>query len=366
MKKLLKERSNKMQNDTDTIYWDSENNVHMQYSPIWERFIPKKISVWDIDKPEYQPENLPNYQESLRRNYKSSLSETEQNSVKPPFKHQYTPLHNRRFYDNINPITPHKHGVMINDYSEPIDTIKLAKESPHLDRITDFSKSKSVSDKTWGNLIDGVNYLDQNKYGKKILENIPNKSLHFKFSKSLNVPGQINKNEKSITFSNESPQLSQQSEELIHAAQFNKYYGGKENGYQNIPGINFELEAKVTEDIIDEINKNEVESIIVVPKDKNLSSSTNVYKDSNSNLLFPSAGSKIFMGADFNNEYVSKLYDKYVGMIERVAQNKHFTSEDLEIYKEVGKFISLEKSKHDSREFNEDISPSFIMDTFNK
>lgn len=29
MKKLLKERSMKMQNDSDTIYWDSENNVHM-------------------------------------------------------------------------------------------------------------------------------------------------------------------------------------------------------------------------------------------------------------------------------------------------------------------------------------------------
>ena len=355
MKKLLKERSNKMQNDTDTIYWDSENNVHMQYSPIWERFIPKKISVWDIDKPEYQPENLPNYQESLRRNYKSSLSETEQNSVKPPFKHQYTPLHNRRFYDNINPITPnsrlniknsgvtpHKHGVMINDYSEPIDTIKLARESPHLDRITDFSKSKSVSDKTWGNLIDGVNYLDQNEYGKKILENIPNKSLHFKLSKSLNVPGQINKNEKSITFSDESPQLSQQSEELIHAAQFNKYYGGKENGYQNIPGINLEIESKILQDII--AAKNYLKT------------------DDSDNLKY--IGSKFFIEGSFSKEESFKLGKKYFDIIMGIATTDSINKKDLKFLNSISNKISKEKSNHDHRDFNEAIEPKLIKSLF--
>ena len=216
MKKLLKERSNKIQNDSDTIYWDSENNVHMQYSPIWERIIPKKISVWDIDKPEYQPENLPNYQEYLSRNYKSSLSEAEQNSVKPPFKQQHTPLHKRTFYDNINPITPnnrlniknpgvtpHKHGVMINDYSEPVDTIKLARESPHLDRITDFSKSKSVSKKMWGNLIDASKKMVSNDYGKKVLENINQKSIIYNRNKNLNTNANTDRINRTINIKEE-------------------------------------------------------------------------------------------------------------------------------------------------------------------
>ena len=51
-------------------------------------------------------------------------------------------------------------------------------------------------------------------------------------------------------------------------------------------------------------------------------------------------------------------------MIERIAQNGYFTTEDLEIYKEVGKFMSPEKSRHDARSFDERIIPSFLINIF--
>ena len=47
-------------------------------------------------------------------------------------------------------------------------------------------------------------------------------------------------------------------------------------------------------------------------------------------------------------------------MINRVAENGYFTSEDLEIYYKVGKFMSSEKSK-DKSPFNESIPPSFLL-----
>jgi hypothetical protein len=52
--------------------------------------------------------------------------------------------------------------------------------------------------------------------------------------------------------------------------------------------------------------------------------------------------------------------NEYNEMINRVAENGYFSSQDLEIYYKVGKFMSSEKSR-DERVFDESIPPSFLL-----
>ena len=53
--------NNNLVKDPNKLYWDEENQVYMQYSPISDKFLAKRVSLWDIDKEEYNPNNLPRY-----------------------------------------------------------------------------------------------------------------------------------------------------------------------------------------------------------------------------------------------------------------------------------------------------------------
>ena len=48
-------QSNLIEDKPKDLLWDDNRNVHMQYSPFSDRWLPITISPWDIDKPEFQP-----------------------------------------------------------------------------------------------------------------------------------------------------------------------------------------------------------------------------------------------------------------------------------------------------------------------
>lgn len=288
----------------------------MQYSPIWDKYINVRPSVWEVDTPKYNPQNLPKFQD-----YHNNVSfNNSKEVVSPPLQ---------------------KRGVMLNNNYEHIDTLQVAKKSPSLNRITDFSKSRSVPKKMWNRLENGLNYMSENEYGKEILKKIPQKSIHFKYLELQQNPGQICWPESSISYSNLNPSLDVQIEEIIHAAQLNFYNSiGKNTKY--IPSINLEVEAKIGEDIIRQ--KNFINSI---------------YED---DLFFP--GNKIFLNVSVSEGKINELWNLYQKMIERVAENGYFTEEDLEIYKKIGKFVPKEKSPYDKRNFDETIPPELLLDIF--
>lgn len=247
---------------------------------------------------------------------------------------------------------------MVNNYSQPVDTISLGDKSPYLNNMIDFNKSKSIPSDMWNYLTEGVNYLGKNEYGKKILNQISPKSYYFEYSPMLDVPAQIKWNKRSINYSSKTPQLNSQIEELIHAGQMEFY----KRGSGNIPSMNIEFEAKVLEDIIKKINYNNEDLIIVTPK--NIKDNLNNNENDINEFLYHIQHPKIFIGTDLEDEYIKGLNTKYDKMIERIAQNGYFTTEDLDIYKEVGKFMSPEKSRHDARSFDERIIPSFLINIF--
>ena len=61
-----------------------------------------------------------------------------------------------------------------------------------------------------------------------------------------------------------------------------------------------------------------------------------------------------------SNSINNNLYNEYNKMINRVAENGYFSSQDLKIYYKVGKFMSSEKSQ-DKSPFTESIPPSFLL-----
>ncbi len=336
---MCKFYDNSNEPDSNTIYWDSVNNVRMQYSPIWGKYIEKRISVWDAEKPEYQPQNLPNFQEHLKKMNKSVLPKEEEYSanslsmrVLNSEEQTSKTTKNHPYYNNP--------GVMYNNYSQPIDTVSLTKKSPYLGRNIDFSRSKNVPSDMWEHLAKGVNYFSQNKYGEKILNTVSPKGYYIQYSPSAPTPGRVHTEKRRITYSTRMPQLPQQTEELIHTGQVDFYNRNGKNVIKSIPGMNLELEVKVLGDIINQVNYN-------------LGIFNTV--DESIDML----GGKIFMSEDLYNG-MSDLQNEYDEMIVRVAENGYFTSQDLEIYNKVGKFMSPEKSQN-PKAFDESIPPSFLL-----
>lgn len=372
-------KNSELVKDPDKIYWDEENQVYMQYSPISDRFLPKKISVWEIEDDKYNPKNLPKYsaevgkrplydlykQEKKRGNnqyinlYPISLKrddnllssmynkcsaipynvkenkEAEQN----PQKFVYSSNNNT---DNGLEDNKQK-GIMENDYSEDIDTLAIGEKYPELGRITNFNLSKSVPKEMWPHLGKTTDYLTENKYGKNLLGILPDKGLHFKYDKNLQVPGRAKWPEKSITFSQIDPELSTQTEELFHQGQYN-FYNRNGKRSKDIPGMNLETEAKVGVDVIRQI---------YFPKGS-----------AEDPLFFP--GNEIFMGKNLNNKYNNNLYRKYCEMIERITESGNFTKDNQNTYNEVGNSMPQEKSIHDSRAFNDSIPPEVLLHILKK
>ena len=388
-------KNNNLVKDPKKLYWDEENNVYMQYSPISDRFLVKRISPFDIDKDEYNPNNLPRYRGESANKLSNTFDKQEtdkninqyvlgsnstdttsklfpgydnilknniltgkenMNNFQGSVIQKYEPLDKRitkQYSIGLNPNQSNKapqnilgnkgYGIMKNDYSENIDTLALTKKYPELGRITQFSASKSIPKKMWRHLGDGTNYLSNNEYGERVLNTIPNKTLHYKYNPNLTVPAQAKWPEKSIIYSQINPDFSIQAEEIFHQGQYN-FYNKDERRSKDIPGMNLEMEAKTGVDIIRQsnLNKGLMEDIFFFP------------------------GNEIFIGLDLNNKYIKDLNEKYYEMIERVAEPGYTTKEYLDLYNEIGIFLPQEKSNHDTRPFDDSISPEYLLHILKK
>ena len=429
-------RNNNLVKDSNKLYWDEENNVYMQYSPISDRFLVKRISPFDIDKDEYNPNNLPRYrgesanissntfdkQETYKNNNQyvlgsNSIDTTSKlfpgydnilknniltgkenmNNFQGPVIQKYEPLDKRiteQYSIGLNPNQSNKapqnilgnkgYGIMKNDYSENIDTLALAKQYPELGRTTQFSASKSIPKDMWKHLGDGVNYLNNKEYGERVLNTIPNKTLHYKYDPSLTVPAQAKWPVKSIIYSQTNPDFSIQAEDLFHQGQYN-FYNKNGRRSKDIPAMNLEVEAKVGEDLIKLKNKYEetaeynepiiyndtispeyyegLEDGIIVIAPKNGEEAQQVLINENFNS---SIGDKIFMGSDFKDKYIEDLYKRYLSMIKQVAERRKFITGDREIYNKIGASLPQEKSNHDTRPFDDSISPEYLLHILKK
>ena len=53
-------------------------------------------------------------------------------------------------------------------------------------------------------------------------------------------------------------------------------------------------------------------------------------------------------------------------MIKRVSETGIITPQDLDLYNEIGIFLPQEKSNHDTRPFDDSISPEFLLHILKK
>ena len=131
-------KNNDLVKDPNKLYWDEENQVYMQYSPVSDMFLVRRISPFDIDKEEYNPNNLPRY--SVESANKSSdtfdKQETDKNNNQYVLCSNSTDTTSKLFpgYDNVlkNSILTEKEnmnnsqGPVIKKY-EPLDK-RIAKQ----------------------------------------------------------------------------------------------------------------------------------------------------------------------------------------------------------------------------------------------
>lgn len=411
-------KNSELVKDPDKIYWDEENQVYMQYSPISDRFLPKKISVWDIEDDKYNPKNLPKYSAEVGKRpfydlYKQKNKNNQYINLYPtnlkrednllssmnnkysavPYnvkEDKETKQNSQKFVyssnnNTVNGLENNKQkGIMKNDYSEDIDTLFIEQKYPELGRITNFNLSKSIPKEMWPHLGNATDYLTENKYGKNLLGILPDKGLHFNYDKNLQVPGRAKWPEKSITFSQIDPELSTQTEELFHQGQYN-FYNRNGKRSKDIPAMNLEVEAKVGGDIIKHKNKYErateydkhiiytdsiepkyyegFEDGIIVIAPKRGEKTQQVLIEGNLNNAI---GAKIFMGRDLTDEYINNLYRRYYEMIESIDESGNFTKDNQNTYNEVGNSMPQEKNIHDSRAFNDSILPEVLLHILKK
>lgn len=304
------------------LLWDDKRNIHMQYSPMSDRWLPVTISPWDIDKPEYQPQNLDNYNEVMEQKERAYNFQ-----VRPTYlKNEYSlsiPSHNHADYANggyINAPIPYK----------PQNSHQLHKYNTTFGNLVNFSKSDYMPDTTWAHLADNNRRIASNVYGKRVMQSIPDKSIHFKVDTNKENEAHI-RGKSEITFNSYTPSAFAQTEELIHSGQKN-YYGwlGIAKG---IPGINYELEAKIIGDIIH-----------------------------HSNILNEKELGELNTGSPFLQLGLSgNLFDEYYDIIENIVLNRPISLQRfIDIYKQIGANLDPEKSR-DPRIFDPKILPHYLI-----
>ena len=179
-------KNNDLVKDPNQLYWDEENKVYMQYSPISDMFLVKRISPFDIDKEEYNPNNLPRYRGEYVNESSNTFDKQEtdnninqyvlcsnstdttsmlfpgydnvlknniltgkenMNNSQGPVIQKYEPLDKRiakHYSTGLNPYQSNKvpqnilgnkgYGIITNDYFEDIDTA-----SQYAQQIENFS-----------------------------------------------------------------------------------------------------------------------------------------------------------------------------------------------------------------------------------
>lgn len=304
------------------LLWDDKRNIHMQYSPMSDRWLPVTISPWDIDKPEYQPQNLDNYNDVMGQKERAYNFQ-----VRPTYlKNEYSlsiPNNNHADYANggyINAPIPYK----------PQNSHQLHEYNTTFGNLVNFSKSDYMPDTTWAQLADNNRRIASNVYGKRVMQSIPDKSIHFKVDTNKENEAHL-RGKSEITFNSYTPSAFAQTEELIHSGQKN-YYGwlGIAKG---IPGINYELEAKIIGDIIhysNILNEKELEEI-------------------NSGSPFSQLG----LSGD--------LFYEYYDIIENIVLNRPISLQRfVDIYKQIGANLDPEKSR-DPQIFDPKILPHYLI-----
>ena len=375
--------NNDLVKDPNKLYWDEENNVYMQYSPISDRFLVKRISPFDIDKDEYNPNNLPRYrgesankssntfdkQETDKNNNQyvlasNSIDTTSKlfpgydnilknniltgkenmNNSQGPVIQKYEPLDKRitkQYSIGLNPNQSNKvpqnilgnkgYGIMTNNYYEDIDKLALANNSPYLNKVSSFNNSNNIYRETWYSIADAANKMGANIYGTKVFNTINPKSINYNYNKNLRTNANTDRANRMINIKNKNPLPGDLIEEWTHMAQ-NDFY--KEN-FNEYPGLNIEAEAKVIADLIHlkNLKANTLDNMTEIP------------------------GVRIFMGA---NDKDGKLNLEYLDMLDNVINNDYFTSNDLGTYYKVGEAMSPEKFSKAKRSF-ERKPPLFLL-----
>ena len=312
------------------LLWDDKRNIHMQYSPMSDRWLPVTISPWDIDKPEYQPQNLDNYNDVMGQKERAYNFQ-----VRPTYlKNEYSlsiPNHDHADYANggyINAPIPYK----------PQNSHQLHKYNTTFGNLVNFSKSDYMPDTTWAHLADNNRRIASNVYGKRVMQSIPDKSIHFKVDTNKENEAHI-RGKSEITFNSYTPSALAQTEELIHSGQKN-YYGwlGIAKG---IPGINYELEAKIIADLIHRSNE---ESFYENHQD--------VFTDCPYLQLGMSR---------VGYELPEDLYKEYIRIIDNIVLNRPISlARFIDVYKQIGANLDPEKSR-DPRIFDPKILPHYLI-----
>lgn len=372
----------------NTIYWDEENQQRVRYSYLYDSFIPAKISVWDIDKPEYQPENLPRYERNLKglNQYKKDNTYFNNNNT---YKKEY-PFFNKSIETNnslqikdkntllrrtdikssniyaknnshekfatkdkinlnegkikkyiggdsiVNTNIRRYNDIDSNDKSYPIDTIGITQQFPDLGRISNFQRSKSVPIGTWSNMGNILDETSKNIYGQKVLSFIPSKTLGYTYLG--NNPSLIANAEwpsSKINIGVNSLEQHQMLEEVIHISQYN-IYNAKGFKIKDIPAMNLEAEAKFIEDIIyayDLLERGVVNSTF---------------------------SSKIFMGYNASDSEIKELSENYAKRLLKIVEKGYMTQDDLQFFNKIASGMSKEKNRRDNRDFNMNIEPLLL------
>ena len=72
------------------------------------------------------------------------------------------------------------------------------------------------------------------------------------------------------------------------------------------------------------------------------------------------------MGRDLKDKYIEDLYERYLSMINQIAEGRKFATKDRKTYNEMGASLPQEKSNHDTRPFDDSISPEYLLHILKK
>jgi hypothetical protein len=311
------------------LLWDNKRNIYMRYSPFSDQWLPYQVPLWDIDSPEYKPENLDEYNQVMSQKEKASQSQT-----KPTYLKGYlTNIANYNHSDyanggNLNTPIPFK----------PQNSVKLHSYNTSLGNVVNYGNSDYFSDSSWAHMADNNRRITSNIYGQRVLGSIKDKSLNIKYNPEIKNEGQI-KGTNEITFKNSMPSTMAQTEEFIHAGQ-QQYYDWL-GIRQTIPNINKEMEAKFIADIIHESNSRAFD------------------KDNSKDVLSGYPFLQIGMARE-GYEIPENLFKAYMKTIEGIVDSGEITQEGIKIYSEVGSILDPAKS-NDERMFDDKIPPHYLI-----
>ena len=329
MENKLNTQKNSSFEKRDDLLWDNKRNIYMRYSPFSAQWLPYQVPLWDIDSPEYNPENLKEYNQVMSQKEKAL-----QPHPKPKYLKGYlTNIANYNHSDyanggNLNTPIPFK----------PQNSVKLHSYNTSLGNVVNYGNSDYFSDSSWAHIADNNRRITSNIYGQRVLGSIKDKSLNIKHDPEIENEGQI-KGINEITFKNNMPSTMAQTEEFIHAGQ-QQYYDWL-GIRQTIPNINKEMEAKFIADIIHESNSRAFDN------------------DNSKDVLSGYPFAQIGMARE-GYEIPQSRFKDYYDTINRIVESGEITLQDLKTYYTVGSILDPAKS-NDERPFDNKIPPHYLI-----